>query len=215
MFARNLHDGPLQDVFATMLRLEVLAHRAPPEMMEEIVKLSDLQRQIIRGMREACGDSSVRDGRTPCDRMVDAVSTASHSLGFAPQCHVDPAFDRVADDRVVNDIIFATRESLSNIVRHARASRVDVSLVVSDREIHLQVRDDGAGISPAARRGNGLANLRLRAEHNGGSCTFSTPSPKGTTVDWRVPWTFSGSDTREARGRGSSSNSRRAATASP
>ncbi len=212
--ARNLHDGPLQDVFATMLRLEVLAHRAPPELTEEIVKLSDLQRQIIRGMREACGDTSVRDGRSPSDRVVDAISVASHSLGFSPTHHIDTAFDRVADDGVVNDVVFATRESLSNIVRHARATCVDVSLRFTGGEIQLRVRDDGSGISPAARRGNGLANLRSRAERNGGSCTFSSSSPNGTIVDWRVPWIVTGSDTHSVRGRGSSANSRRASTAS-
>jgi signal transduction histidine kinase len=212
--ARNLHDGPLQDVFATMLRLEALAHRAPPELTEELVKLSNLQRQIIRGMREVCGDTSVRDGRSPVDRVVDAITVASHSLGFSPRYKIDSAFDRVADEGVVNDVVFVVRESLSNIVRHANAGWVDVSLELTGDEIQLRVRDDGSGISPAARRGNGLANLRSRAERNGGSCNFATPPPNGTLVDWRVPWVFTGSGTRSDRGRGSSANSRRASMAS-
>ena len=212
--ARNLHDGPLQDVFATMLRLETLAHRAPPDMSEEIVKLSNLQRRIIRGIREACGESTVRDVRSPVDRVVDAITIASHSLGFSPRCDIDSAFDHVTDDGIVNDVVFAVRETLSNIVRHAHARHVEVSLGLLGDEIQLRVVDDGSGISPTARRGKRLANLRSRAERNGGSCSFATPPPTGTLIDWRVPWVFTGSGTRSVRGRGSSANSRRASRAS-
>lgn len=127
---------------------------------------------------------------------------------------IDVGTDGVADDGVVNDVVFAVRESLSNIVRHANAEQVDVSLELAGDELQLRVRDDGSGISPAARRGNGLANLRSRAERNGGSCNFATPPPNGTLVDWRVPWVFTGSGMRSVRGRGSSANSRRASMAS-
>ena len=74
---------------------------------------------------------------------------------------------------------------MSNIVRHAGAGRVEVVLDVDD-DIALTVRDDGAGLA-AGRAGNGLRNIRQRAELLGGSCDVISEPGSGTTVTWTAP----------------------------
>jgi signal transduction histidine kinase len=76
-------------------------------------------------------------------------------------------------------------ESLSNVVRHAEAGRVDVMLQIGDT-LTLTVADDGKGIATGGRR-SGLQNMQERAEHLGGCCKVESAPGSGTTVTWEVP----------------------------
>ena len=82
-----------------------------------------------------------------------------------------------------------TAEALANVVRHAGASAVSVSVEVRDGTLALEVRDDGRGIGGAdggtAGSGLGLASMRRRAEEIGGSCTITDDA--GTRVEVLLP----------------------------
>ena len=184
--ARDLHDGPLQDVFATRLCLDALAARVPSDVASEIHKLSELQGRIITRMRTLT-DANVTDmGRQPSERLADAVRDASIALGFTPNCSIDPRVDSLQDAALVSDIVNAVRESLSNVARHARATRARMTIVVGPTTLRFTIRDNGVGIPASGHRGNGLVNLRARAERNGGACNFSDAAGGGTVVNWWV-----------------------------
>lgn len=185
--ARDLHDGPLQDVFATRLRLDTLVSRVPPDIQAEILQLSELQGRIIHRMRELGRAETGIHGHSLSEALANTVTDASIALGFAPRCTIDPRVDSITDAVLASDIIHAVRESLSNVARHAHASRVRLSVVVAPTMLRFTVRDDGVGIPVVGHRGNGLANLRARAERNGGSCTFREAAGGGTIVEWCVP----------------------------
>lgn len=184
--ARDLHDGPLQDVFATRLRLDAIAARVSPDIASEIHQLSELQGRIITRMRTLT-DANVTDmGRQPSERLADAVRDASIALGFTPNCSIDPRIDSLQDAALVSDIVNAVRESLSNVARHARATRARMTIVLEPTTLRFTIRDNGVGIPASGHRGNGLVNLRARAERNGGACNFSDAAGGGTVVDWWV-----------------------------
>ncbi len=184
--ARDLHDGPLQDVFATRLRLDAIAARVSPDIASEIHQLSELQGRIITRMRNLT-DTNVTDiNRQPSERLADTVRDASIALGFTPHCSIDPRVDSLQDAALVSDIVNAVRESLSNVARHARATRARMTIVVGPTTLRFTIRDNGVGIPASGHRGNGLVNLRARAERNGGACNFSDAAGGGTIVDWWV-----------------------------
>jgi signal transduction histidine kinase len=82
------------------------------------------------------------------------------------------------------------KEALHNVVGHASATVVSLSIGIDGHCILLEVADDGRGLpSPdAVRAGNGLQNMRARAAEMGGACGFSSPtSGTGTIVSLRVP----------------------------
>lgn len=85
------------------------------------------------------------------------------------------------------------KESLTNALRHARASAIDVSLAVRDGRLVLVVRDDGGGISgdggegSGGRGGHGLASMRERAERCGGTLSIETSPGGGTAVRFEAP----------------------------
>jgi signal transduction histidine kinase len=100
----------------------------------------------------------------------------------------------VGDARLRRDVSTAVfriyQEALTNIARHAGATRVDVSLDLRDGWVHLEVKDDGKGISPETA-GNpkalGLVGIRERARRIGGTATISGADAGGTIVRVAVP----------------------------
>ena len=77
-------------------------------------------------------------------------------------------------------------EALTNVGRHARATRCRVTLAVAN-DIMLTIVDDGVGISDERRAGVGLLSARERAEELGGSCIIETPDEGGTRIVVRLP----------------------------
>src|SRR6185369_743248 len=82
------------------------------------------------------------------------------------------------------------QEALTNILRHAKATRVAVTLLVLDHEIILQVSDDGVGIDPSQAkkpRSMGLLGMRERAAACGGHFDITPADTGGTRVVLRIP----------------------------
>jgi signal transduction histidine kinase len=82
------------------------------------------------------------------------------------------------------------QESLTNVARHANASRVRVLLEVQDATLHVQVHDNGVGIDPASAQTGpsfGLSGMRERAAMLGGRAAIASDPGAGTTVDAWLP----------------------------
>jgi signal transduction histidine kinase len=76
-------------------------------------------------------------------------------------------------------------EALTNVVRHARATRCDIRLGVSDGSLVMEICDDGSG-GAVPGKGAGLASIRDRATELGGVVTIDSHA-KGTTLQVRLP----------------------------
>ena len=80
------------------------------------------------------------------------------------------------------------QESLVNVVRHARATRAELSLQAENGEVVLRVRDDGKGIDGhGLRSGNGVRGMRERALLVGADLEVTRVAPHGTEVQLRLP----------------------------
>ncbi|MGW3208525.1 sensor histidine kinase [Streptomyces sp. NPDC001135] len=96
-------------------------------------------------------------------------------------------------DEVSATLLRIAQEALSNAARHARPTRVGVTLSFMDDEVTLDIRDDGTGFDPAAvperTRGGGfgLDGMRARAERIAGSLAVESEPGHGTAVSARVP----------------------------
>jgi len=96
-----------------------------------------------------------------------------------------------APDRDTSTAVFRiVQEGLTNVARHARASRVLVTLRESDGHLLVEVADDGRGISEAEQSGIGslgLLGMRERAQLLGGEFTIGGVPGRGTTLRVRLP----------------------------
>jgi signal transduction histidine kinase len=80
------------------------------------------------------------------------------------------------------------QEALTNVVKHAGASRVTVTVIEDDATVQLNITDDGAGFqTDAASEGFGLIGMRERVALLGGELDFDSQPGAGTTVAARLP----------------------------
>jgi two-component system, NarL family, sensor histidine kinase DevS len=180
--ARDLHDVVIQRLFAAGLQLQtVIGMASRPEVAERVNGVVDELDSTIRDIRGA-----IFRLRKPIEQSLRSeiralVDAAAEPLGFRPALVLDGPVDSAVPDEVRADLLAVVRELLSNVVRHAGASRVEVRLSVRSDRLVLTVTDDGRG---GAREKGGLRNLRGRAERLGGSCAITDAEPGGTSVEW-------------------------------
>ena len=102
--------------------------------------------------------------------------------------HVDAPLDTLADG-LSTATYRIMQESLTNALRHAQASKIDMQVSLLDDALYLTVRDNGLGPSPDwAQSGHyGVIGMRERAEGLGGSLSFEALSPSGVQVRAVLP----------------------------
>ncbi|MEU1279244.1 GAF domain-containing protein [Streptomyces sp. NPDC005805] len=190
--ARDLHDLAIQRLFATGMTLQSVQrfvdHPQAAERLRRAVDDLDETIKIIRstifGLRSHESEAAAHSLR---GAVVEAVQRAAAALGFSPALRVEGLLDTRTDGPVGEHLVAVLGEALTNAARHARASSVDVRVVVAARELSLTVTDDGVGAPPGTERG-GLRNMRERAEALGGSFDLGPgPDGRGTRLSWRVP----------------------------
>jgi len=126
------------------------------------------------------------DGRGLRATVLEIVEEAAPVLGFAPDVGFEGPVDTVTGEELDDEVAAVAREALSNVVRHARASRVSVQVVASVSALTLTVVDDGVGPGRVTRR-SGLRNLEERARHHGGTCALVPGEGGGTVLRWSIP----------------------------
>jgi signal transduction histidine kinase len=186
--ARDLHDQVIQRLFATGLRLQQVADQAGPGPLAERIgeHVADLDdtiteiRSTIFGLRQPAHVAPERV-RNRLQAIVDELGDV---LGFTPLLHWDAPAGSVPEE-LADDLVFATREALTNVARHAGASWAEVSVNATAHEVVLRVADDGVGLGGSQRR-SGLRNLDERARRHGGVCRVSSAAAGGTEVEWRA-----------------------------
>ncbi len=190
--ARDLHDTVIQRLFATGLSLQATTRivRADPDAAVNRIEtaVDDLDLTVKHIRTAIFGLESTRTVEEGVRARVLALTRdAAAALGFEPRVLFDGAVDAGVSSVVSGELVATLREALSNVVRHAQATRVDVEVVVGD-EIALRVQDDGVGPpAPGTTSGNGLRNMAARAEKLGGRFELRPGSPSGSVLEWCVP----------------------------
>lgn len=187
--ARDLHDTVIQRLFAVGLSLQGLTRVVdPPEAAGRIEAAVDDIDATIADIRTTIFALQLRRDSGLRSSVTQVVIEARDTLGFLPKLQFDGPLDASVPDEVRDHAIATVREALSNVARHARATRVEVLLEVDRGELRVVVADDGIGIRQAAGpAGNGLRNLSDRASALGGTLDVRSKEGEGTALTWKVP----------------------------
>jgi signal transduction histidine kinase len=188
--AKDLHDVVIQRLFATAMTLMSTVRLVErPEAAKRLQHAIDELDETIRQIRSSIfALQTAPDEVAPSLRgkIVDLVEGAGGHLGFMPGLRMEGQIDTLVPEPVAEHLLAVLREALSNVVRHSRATRADVSAEVSSGELILTVSDNGVGLGEIARR-SGLCNIEERAGRLGGTAELEQPEEGGTRLRWRIP----------------------------
>ena len=183
--AADLHDHVIQELFALGMRLQGHASRGDLVTAEQISGYVGSVDEIISKIRTSI--FGLRQSQPMPSglhaQLLEIVEQHAPQLGFTAAVNFAGPLERAADAALTQDILAVTREALSNCARHAHASTVSISLALEDGLITLDVTDNGRGLG-LPTHSSGLANMRHRAERNGGTLQLTTPRSGGTHLTW-------------------------------
>ncbi len=188
--ARDLHDVVVQRLFASAMSLTAAARLIDrPDVAMRVERTVDDLDATIRQIRstifalQSAKDDVIDSLR---GRLVAVVQSAGEQLGFAPGLQLIGELDNAVPDDVGDQLVPVLQESLSNVVRHAKASRASAVVELSGGRLRVTVTDNGVGLPPE-HHSSGLANLAERAGRLGGTFTAAPVPEGGTEVCWDVP----------------------------
>jgi signal transduction histidine kinase len=189
--ARDLHDTVIQRLFGAGLTLQGIASTARPDVSERIIEVIDQLDATIRQVRSTIfelGQAEFRQGAR--SSVLHIVRELELVLGFRVELSVEGPIDTTLPERVSENMTATLREALTNVGRHAGATKVRVELSARNGVCRLVVVDDGHGIvegTSSDEGGNGLVNMRRRAEKLFGTLDVLSTPGVGTSIIWQVP----------------------------
>jgi signal transduction histidine kinase len=191
-WAQELHDETLQGLAAIRISLATALQSGEQDRAQKLEaaatetvdrlesQINDLSR-LINDLRPAALE------RLGLERAIEALAEESAARnGLEVTAEVDIAAKLSGEEeRVVYRLV---QEALNNVVKHAGASKVDLSAKWSEHEVQIAVADDGRGFDPAAAAsGHGLRGMRERVESLGGEIVVDSTPDTGTRVTARLP----------------------------
>ncbi|APD13700.1 hypothetical protein RO07_07865 [Pandoraea pulmonicola] len=196
--AQEMHDGLGAHLTALQLAVARLAMRPPADAAEWQSLCSRIQHAASAAQDAA--DELVGRNRPPALDAGLVMALRAWLRGFGEQSGLTCIWrcDDVTRERVTRltpEAVLAlyriAQEALTNVARHARATRVVVALDGSHRSLKLTISDDGCGLGRGSRRKQGhfgLVGMRERCTSLGGTLRISGVQGSGTLVSARLPW---------------------------
>jgi signal transduction histidine kinase len=185
---RNIHDGAQQELVALVARLGMARLVAAQGGLtpDDIDDLRLEAQQILSDLRELAQGihpSVLSDGG-----IVEAVEERCARLPLEVSLEASAGIrTRRFEDEVEGAAYFFVTESLANVLKHANATRIEVSLDYDGGRILLDVADDGRGFDPDTASANGLAGLRDRIRALGGTVSVASGLGSGTRISASLP----------------------------
>ena len=191
--ARELHDDLSQSLALLAVELDLLGQKPPASSVvsERLQEFSAQVRNLSSGVHRLSHE--LHPAKLEQLGLVAAVRGFAKELGAAHQIAVECEFHDVPR-RLPDDIALCiyriVQEGLQNVVKHSGAIGAKVALWADEKELGLEISDQGTGFDPAVTTGNsslGLVGMRERVRLVHGKISIQSSSSEGTTIEVRVP----------------------------
>jgi PAS domain S-box-containing protein len=191
--AREIHDELGQALTGLKLDISWMRNRLPRdhEVMAQCASIIARIDQTLTAVRRIA--TELRP--SVLDQLGLAAALEWQGQEFGARTGIEVAMELSVDGTEIPDDLGSSafrilQESLTNIIRHANASRVVIRLAQTPTLLTLEITDNGVGCTAACFEGTrslGLVGMRERALACGGECTISGVPGRGTAVSLRVP----------------------------
>ncbi|HEX3798348.1 MAG TPA: sensor histidine kinase [Verrucomicrobiae bacterium] len=190
--AHDIHD----DLGARVTQISLLSAMAhdnlnfPEKARADFDQISRMSRDLVSALYETVwavnpdNDNLDALGNYIC-QMVNQLCSRAH---FGCRFHMQDLPREVeVSSQTRHNISMVVKEAVHNVIKHAKASEVTVSMAFTDGILTASVHDDGCGFKLGeSSAGNGLTNMKQRLEDIGGTCWIESAPGKGTTVHVRL-----------------------------
>lgn len=191
--ARELHDEAAQWLTSLLIRQRLLLRNLPPEMRPEVEELQRMTAAALEHLRRIAMElrPAILDDLGLVEALRWQAEEFQKQTGVPITLRVQGRIERLP--RQVELVLYrVAQEALTNIARHARATRVEVTLNCSTEHLELFIADDGVGFDPEAVRRSrarslGLIGMAERLALIGGTLEIDSAPGKGTRIRARVP----------------------------
>jgi signal transduction histidine kinase len=185
--ARDLHDVVIQRLFATGMQLQAAGMWAVKDEVRDLVQRSAAELDAtIRDVRATIFELQMPSAVSVRRELRALVREYGHVLGFVPELRIKGPVDTGVTEEMRESLLKVVREALSNVSRHAQATRVEMEASVGNARFTLTVDDDGVGLVTAGAR-SGLENAGARADALGGELEVGDSPLGGVRLRWSVP----------------------------
>ena len=178
---RDLHDLLGHTLSMVALKSELagrLIERDPSAAHREMADVARVAREALSQVRSAV--SGIRAAAMAAE--LASARLLLEAAGVQMEYWHDP---QALPVDVETCLALVLREAVTNIQRHARANRVEVTVIAGAERVVMRVRDDGRG--GVNERGNGLTGMRERIEARGGTLAIESPRGRGTSIEVALP----------------------------
>lgn len=187
--ASDLHD----DVGATLSSIRLYSgivnnqlKDTHPHSTELLNKISSNSKEMIENMSDIVW--MIKPGNDAFEnienRMLNFANELCVPAGIAFECNVDAAIKELKISMEQRrDLYLIFKEAINNAVKYSACKTIRVNIALKNKDVQMDISDDGKGFNTADKSyGNGLLNMKKRAETNKGSFTLNTSPGQGTDL---------------------------------
>ncbi len=191
--AQNIHD----DLGARVTEIALLSSSAQlkpnfsPEARADFRAVSQLTTELVQALYETVWAVNPKDDHL--DSLASFVCQMANQMCVQARlrCRLevpDLPTDVPVDSPIRHNVIMAVKESIHNVIKHGRASEIQISMRRTEKGLTILVSDNGCGFDPATKaRGNGLDNMERRMRSLHGNCLVASQPGAGTRITFEIP----------------------------
>lgn len=210
--ARDLHDGPTQNVAAIAMRMSIIyrmLERTPDEVPAELKKIEEIARKTTKEIRHMLFTLRplVLENQGIAAALEQLAEKMKETHEQAVAVKVSREAEQALDSQQQGPIFYIVEEAVGNARKHAQAKLISVTLNRQEDVVVVQIADNGVGFDTKAVEANydsrgslGMVNLKERTELLGGTLRIESKVGRGTTITVLVP--IKDSPTQGKRDRG-------------
>ena len=190
--ARELHDSTLQDIVYALQEVQVMQIVAGHDMNSGLEDTAEALRRSVEGLRSAIFELRLKETLnlslvSSLEYLMDLNRRMSRGR-YELDLIVEEDFPARLPDRTGQELTRLVQEALTNVRRHAEATRVRVELGLDGELAYVEVSDDGRGFdTEKARTGIGRQSMSQRALELGGELDVESAPGEGTRVRFLIP----------------------------
>ncbi|GAB3715653.1 sensor histidine kinase [Flavobacterium koreense] len=189
----DLHD----DIGATLSSLQInsavanqLLEKNPKEAQKVLIKIENQSQNLA----DKIGDIiwSMKPNKDQFMSMSSRIKNFANDILGATNINYTLKIDSKIDEKITDittrkNIVLIVKEAINNVAKYSKATQLNVHIDLIENSITIKIIDDGIGFDATQTKGNGIGNMKKRAEELKGNLDISSIENKGTTILVTIP----------------------------